>query len=255
MSFSEATLSDRLITDVQYKWKTTRDFLKIGQDLRVFVHFWHKSNLLFYDNHTPEVPTSQWDAGKEYTYSRRIYIPAFIDELDPEFRGEETLKLSIGFSIPYERGKGSLRKIFERKLKVLSPPPDTPKIIYDDGWYDLEVDPRSFLKRWRWTSRKARCIIDNPHRDALMVLKGGVNQEALDDQKIIFKINDLIIDEFIPEESHFEKSYRIEKEKLGGSHEFYLIISTDKTFIPAQVILRSRDKRELGIQISFIYFR
>jgi hypothetical protein len=72
---------------------------------------------------------------------------------------------------------------------------------------------------------------------------------------VIFKINDSILDEFIPEGSQFEKSYRIKKEILGEADKFYLVISTDKTFIPKQVILRSKDERELGIQISFIYFR
>jgi len=42
---------------------------------------------------------------------------------------------------------------------------------------------------------------------------------------------------------------------LGEEDKFYLVISTDKTFIPKQVILRSKDERELGVQISFIYFR
>jgi len=63
------------------------------------------------------------------------------------------------------------------------------------------------------------------------------------------------LDEFNPEESQFEKSYRIKKEMLGEEDKFYLVISTDKTFIPKQAILSSKDERELGVQISFIYFR
>jgi len=111
------------------------------------------------------------------------------------------------------------------------------------------------LKQWRWTTKEARCIIDNPHRGALLVIRGGVNLEALPEQKVIFKINDQVLDEFIPEESHFERSYNIKKEMLGDKDEFVLTIATDKTFIPAQVIPNSQDKRELGLQISFVYFR
>ena len=255
VSFTEHDLSDNLITDMEYKWKTNSDFMPVKQDYTVFVHFWHKNNMIFQDDHMPEVPTSKWEQGKEYTYKRRIHIPQFIDEFDPEFKGEETLDLSVGLYSPYDRSGKSERMVLEKKLKVIPPSLDTPEIFYEEGWYALEKNPEAFLKQWRWTKKEARCIIDNPHRDALLVIKGGINPDALEDQKIIFKINDLILDEFIPEKSHFERSYNIKKEMLGDREEFYLTITTDKTFIPAKVIPDSKDERELGVQISLIYFR
>lgn len=255
VTFSEEELSDDLITDIQYKWKTTAEFAKIEQNMQVYVHFWHKNNMLFQDDHIPDVPISEWDADKEYVYSRRIYIPEFIDEFDPEFKGEETLRLSVGFFSPYDTTGETKQEIMEKKLKVFPPPLDTPEKIYEQGWYDLEINPDAFLKQWRWTAKEARCIIDNPKRDALLVIKGGVNLEVLEDQKVIIKINDLILDEFIPAESFFEKSYNIKKEMVGDGEQFFLTIATDKVFVPADVIPNSKDKRELGIQVSFIYFR
>jgi len=255
VSFSEETLSDNMITDMQYKWKIGSNFVRMRKDLYAYVHFWHKNNMLFQDDHMPEIPSSKWEPGKEYTYSRRIHIPSFIDEFDPQFKGEEELRLSIGLHSPYDRTGKSKREVLEKKLKVFPPPIDTPEVIYEDGWFDEEINPDSYLKQWRWTAKEARCIIDNPHRDALLVIKGGVNLEALDEQKVIFKINDLILDEFVPEESFFEKSYNIKKEMLGERDEFYLVIATDKTFVPEKVIPNSKDKRVLGVEISFIYFR
>jgi len=255
VTFSEEKLSDNLMIDMQFKWNTNSEFVRTGEDLNIFVHFWHNRNLLFKEDHIPEIPISQWEPEKEYTYSRRIYIPTFLDEFDPDFKGEETLKLSIGFYSPYDRSGKSKKEILVKKIKIFPPPLDTPDIIYEDGWYNVEVNPESFLKQWRWTSKEAKCIIDNPHRDALLVIKGGINQEALSTQKIIFKINDLVIDEFISKERYFEKSYDIKKEMVGDEEEFYLVISTDKIFIPAKTLPHSTDERELGIQISFIYFR
>jgi len=255
VSFSEEKLSDNLVTDIQYTWKTSDEYVKVDQDFNVFVHFWHKSNLLFQDDHTPEVSTTQWEPNNEYTYSRRIYIPTFIDEFDPYFKGEETLRLSTGFFSPYDRTGESKQEILEEKLKVFPPPLDTPETIYESGWYDLEIDPNAFLKQWRWTARSARCIIDNPHRDAHMIIKGGVNSEAVPGQTIIFKINNLTLDEFVADESTFEKSYNILEEMLGEKEEFYLTIEVDKSFVPAQFFPDSTDERELGLQISFIYFR
>jgi len=255
VTFSEPTLSDNLITDVQYKWKIEKEFKPMGRDYVIFVHFWHKNNMLLQDDYTPDLATSKWEPGKEYTYTRRIYIPPFIDEFDPQFKGEESLKLSVGFYSPYDRTGKSEVEVFSKKLKVLPPPLNTPEVIYESGWYDLEINPEAFLKQWKWIAKEARCVIDNPRRDALLVIKGGVNLEVLKDQKVIFKINDLVLDEFIPAESAFEKSYNIKKEMLGDKDEFSLLITTDKTFIPAKVIPNSKDERELGVQISFIYFR
>lgn len=255
VTFAEEQLSDHLITDMMLGWKTGPEFQKMNQDLQVFVHFWHEGNLLFQEDYFPEPPTSQWEPEQEFMRSQRIYIPQFIDEFDPDFKGEETLRLVVGFFSPYDRSGKSEQKVLEKKLTVFPPPLDTPEIIYEEGWYNLEINTDAFLKQWQWTAKEARCIIDNPHRDALLVIKGGVNLEVLDDQKVTFKINELILDEFIPEESHFEKSYNVKKEMLGEGEEFYLSIVTDKVFVPAEVMPNSADQRELGVQVSFIYFR
>ncbi len=255
IEFSEDPLSDKLITDMTYTWKTDKTYAQTNKDYTVFVHFWHQENMLFQDDHVPDIPTSEWEPGKEYTYSRRIFIPGFIDEFDPEFKGEERLKMSVGLHSPYDRSGKSKANVMEKTLKILPPPLDTPEILYDEGWYNEEKNPDSFLKHWRWTMKEAKCLIDNPHRDALLVIKGGVNLAALEDQMVIFKINDLVLDKFIPEESHFEKSYNIKKEMLGDRDEFILTVTSDKTFIPAEIIPGATDKRELGVQVSFLYFR
>lgn len=255
VTFAEPALSDNLITDVEYTWKTADDFVKLDKDYNVFVHFWHNKNNLITDDYVPEIPTTKWEKGKTYTVKHRIYIPAFIDEFDPQFKGEETLRLSVGFFNPYDRTGQSEKEILSQKLKVTPPPLGTPEVIYETGWYDLEKDPNAVLKQWRWTGPEAKCVIDNPKKDALLVIKGGVNFQAVKDQKITFKIDDLPLDEFVVGQELFEKTYNVKKEQLGDKNEFTLTISVDKAWIPAKVIPNSKDDRQLGCQISFIYFR
>jgi len=255
VKFSVEPLSDNLFTDMRYEWKTSADFKKLPKDYNVFVHFWHKDNMLFQDDHLPEIATSQWEANKTYAYARRVYIPTFIDEFDPQFSGSEPLKMSIGFYSPLDRSGKSKSEILKDVLKVLPPPPGTPEVIYESGWYDLEINPDSFLKQWRWTAKEARCVIDNPRRDALLVIRGGLNKDLLPDQKVILKVNDQVLDEFLPAESTFEKFYTVKKDMLGDKDEFYLVVATDKTFTPAKSIPDSKDERELGLQVSFLYFR
>jgi hypothetical protein len=255
VAFSEATLSDNLITDLTYTWKTADDFAKLDRDYSVYVHFWHNDNLLFQDDYIPDPPTSKWDPGQTYVIKRRIYIPPFIDEFDPAFKGEATLRLSIGIYNPFDRAGKSSREVLSKKLAVVPPPLGTPEIIYESGWYDLEVNQDTVLKQWRWTAKEARCVIDNPRRDGLLVIKGEANIVAVKDQKIIFKINDLTLDEFVAEDPLFDKSYTIKKEMLGDKDEFTLTIAVDRSFVPAKTIPGSKDERELGVQVSFVYFR
>jgi hypothetical protein len=255
VAFSEPVLSDNLVTDMTYTWKTSGDFAKLDRDLNVSVHFWHNENLLFQDDYTPDPPTTGWAPGQTYTFERRVYIPSFIDEFDPAFKGEESLRLSIGLYNPFDRTGKSNREVLSKKLKVVPPPLGTPEVIYESGWYDLEVNQDSVLKQWRWTAKEARCVIDNPRRDALLIIKGGANVEAVKGQKIVFRINDLPLDEFVAESPLFDKSYTIKKEMLGDKDEFTLTIAVDKPFIPAKSIPDSKDDRELGIQVSFVYFR
>jgi hypothetical protein len=87
------------------------------------------------------------------------------------------------------------------------------------------------------------------------VIKGGVNLLAVKDQKITFKINDLTLDEFVATRELFEKSYDVKKEQLGDKNEFSLTIAVDKPWVPVKVFPNSKDERELGIQVSLIYFR
>ncbi len=255
VDFSDKPITDNLITNVHYDWKITGEFTKVNKDYTIYVHFWHGRNLLFQDDHLPVVPTSKWEPGQEHKYQRRIYIPSFIDEFDPSFKGEETLKLVVGFYSPNDRTAEPKHEVLIKKLKILPPPPDVPEVIYETGWYDQEVDSEAPLRQWKWTSREARCIIDNPHRDALLVIKGAANAAIVSNQKVMFKIDDMTIDEFIPGGSIFEKSYNIKKEMLGDKDEFSLIIAVDRTGIPAKVMPQSKDERELGCQISLIYFR
>lgn len=255
VSFADKSLTDNLMTDITYRWKTTREFQPMSQGLSVFVHFWSGNNMLFQDDYIPDPPTTKWEPGKEYTFTRSIFIPKFIDEFDPQFKGEETLRLSIGLYSPFDRTGKVKFQIHDENLKVLPPPPDTPEIVYENGWYDQENAPSSVLKRWRWTAGEARCLIDNPRRDALLIIRGAVNKDAVKDQKVIFKINDAVLEEFIPPTDAFEKSYRLTKDMFGDKNEFRLTIATDKPFVPSKVYPNSKDERELGIQVSFIYFR
>ena len=202
----------------------------------------------------PTVPTNGWRPGREYTFARRVYIPPFIDEFSPTFKGFETLALTAGLRAVEKAGAGARIDLFTRRLRI-APAPAFPAVVYLDGWYEPEAGSGGTPESGRWTSREATCAIDNPGRGGLLVIRGAVAPEAVPGQKITIKIDDTVLEEFVPEGREFEKSYPVRAQWLDGRKDFILSIGVDKTFVPAKVIPGSTDKRELGVRISLIYFR
>jgi len=250
VTFSPRVLTDNLFADITYRLQTVATLGPIVEDNRIVSQFLFRGRLLFQDDFAPPVPTSKWEPDREYTFNRRIYIPAFIDEFDPGFRGAEKLDLTVGLASPSEKAGGPGLVLFRKKLRIV-PSAGSPLIIPLSGWYGPEADPQDPARRWRWTSKEARSAIDNPGRDALLVLRGS----AAPDQRITISIAGRSLDEFVPGGGEFERSYAVKKEWLGDRKDFELVIAVDKAFVPAKATPGSRDERELGIRVSLLYFR
>lgn len=127
----------------------------------------------------------------------------------------------------------------------------------NEGWYALETDmniPNTDWQSWKWTAKNALCMLKNPKKKALLIIRGGVNKSALPDQKVFIKLNGILLDEFIPSTSKFFKEYTISPEMMGDDKMFPLTIEVDKAFVPSIVIPDSNDNRELGVQIYYLFF-
>jgi hypothetical protein len=251
--FSARPLTDNLFTDVTYRVRTSSSLAPIAEDARFVSTFAYRGRPVLRDECEPPVPTPKWEPGKEYTFTREIYVPAFIDEFDPRFRGVEKLDLAVELVSASDENGGRGLVLFRKKLRVV-PAADSPVIAYLSGWHDPEADPGNPDLRWRWTSKEARVAIDNPGRDAMLVLRGSSNP-AVPSQKITVSIDGMSLETFAPDNGEFERHYTVKKEWLGTGKDFELVIAVDKTFVPAKVIPGSSDERELGVRISLLYFR
>lgn len=126
------------------------------------------------------------------------------------------------------------------------------KLDYMDGWYGLETgtDPRdSEWKSWRWTAKKAVCKTGNPKREAVLVLRGGVDKALLDDQLIGVTLNNRQLDVFVPAAAKFSKEYVLSPAILGKGNDITLSFEINKTFVPASINAAGNDDRELGFQV------
>ena len=260
VTMNPAAVTDSLYLKMDYNFKTEKDFKKFSSDYHVFVHFWrvNSKEMLLQDDHVPMKQTSAWGQNEKIEYSRVLFIPQFLNEFDVDFEGYEEINLTIGLYNAKAAGKENPLVLFEKRINVQPASFNAPEIVYDEGWNGLEIDVNSsdsFHRSWRWTMAKSVCIIENPKKECTLIIKGGVSKTAFPDQKVTFKINDALLDEFIPEEALFSREYVIKPEQMGSGDEFFLKIETDKVFVPARVFSGSNDSRELGIQVFFVYFR
>jgi len=200
------------------------------------------------------VPTSKWEPDREYAFTRRVYIPSFIDEFSPDFRGSESAAMSVALVFPSGAAPSSRLVVYEHALRF-APAPGTPVIVFLSGWYPPEPDPSAPGVEWRWTGKDALAAIDNPGRDALLVLRGDAGPSAPPGRKVMVSLDGRTLEEFTPGAEAFEKRYPVAKEWLADRKDFVLRIAVDRTYVPAKVAPGSTDGRELGVRISLVYFR
>jgi hypothetical protein len=254
VSFSDRVLTDDLFTRITCRVKTSPSFAPMAEDNQIVLRLFDHGRLLLRDAFAPFVPTSKWEPEREYVFTRTIYIPPFIDEFDPAFRGSETVELNIGLGPPSGAADRPRLVVHTRTLRLV-PASDAPVIVFLDGWYPPEPVPGEVPVWRRWTGREARVAIDNPGRDALLVVRGTVDAAAPADQKITIAIDGRTLEEFGPGRGDFERRYAVGKDWLGAGKDFILTVSVDRTFVPAKTVPGSTDGRELGVGISLVYFK
>ncbi len=261
------TLTDKLYIKMNFKYTLNEKFKKLADDYIVFVHFWRKKQdkmLLNFDHSLKSQgvkETSSWKQGDVITYSQKVYIPKFLDDYDAEFDGFEKINLTIGLHKPNSSNDKII--LFHKEIRVEAEESHAPAINYQDGWHDIETNPKGKenFKKWQWTKGKATCIIDNKNYESpkpknySLIIRGGVSKNILKDQSVIFKINGKEIDKFIPKNDFFDKEFTITPAQMGNDYMFTLTIETDMFFVPSKLDPNSKDNRELGMQIYYIYFR
>jgi hypothetical protein len=251
-------LSDYSFIKMDFKYEFDGKYKRMKKDYKVFVHFWRikSKEMLLQDDHYPVQKSFKWDKNTDLHYDRTIFMPKFIDDFyDIDFNGYEEIDIIVGLYRP--DNKEDRHVLFKKRYRFKPASEVLPDIMYYEGWNAEEVDQKCKeleFKSWRWTRKEAICKIENTKKKSTLIIRGGVDKSKFKDQEIIFMINDQIIDQFIPSSGKFEKKYTISEKVLGEQEEIILKIKTNKSFIPSSLEEKSADKRELGVQIYFLYF-
>jgi len=251
VSFSERVLTDDLVTRLKVKYITTAGFQPLEKDYRIVAVALWQEKILFRESLDPEIPASRWQANRVYEIEKFIYFPRVIDRFNPK----TAAGIKIGFSILMENsGEAEPLVLYSRKIKLLPCPPEAPEVIFLEGWEKIDrprvgVSDQSYEL---WTGARAVCLLENPGRAALLMVRGRNYQESLN---VSLFLDDGLLDEFTLGPGPFQKVYSLGPFSAKTDPELKLTLAVDKTLPVNQVYPDLNDDRPVGLRIEKVYFR
>jgi hypothetical protein len=247
LSHDKAPLGSPL--DIHYKFAVASD-AKFPEDYRVMVHVVDADEqLIFAFDHNPPVPTTQWQPGQTVEYTRTEFIPVY------PYVGEATIQVGLHSTATQKRLPLAGTDAGQRAYKVakiqLQPQTENVFTVFKDGWHPAEVAEHNSTVEWQWTKKDATLSFKNPKKDCVFYFDvdnpGSVFNEP---QQVQVKLGGQTIDQFTlePKKPQLRK-IPLTAAQLGSGDVDDLVISVDKTYVPAVLNTGSKDPRELGIRV------
>ena len=239
--------------DITYKFVVAPD-AKFTEDLRVMVHVVDADEeLVFAFDHNPPIPTTQWKPGQTIEYTRTVFVPIY------PYVGEATIQLGLHSTATQKRVALAGNDAGQRAYKVaklqLQPQTENVFTVFKDGWHPGEIAEHNATVEWQWTKKDATLSFKNPKKDCVFYLDvdnpGSVFTEA---QQVKVLIGGAVVDEFTlqPRQPQLRK-IKLLAAQLGMDEVTEILISVDKTYVPAVLVAGSKDPRELGIRVFHAY--
>lgn len=249
--FSDRTLTDDLVTNLRVKYITTASFQTLDKDYRIVAVADWQGRILFRENLEPETPTSRWQASRVYEAEKYLYFPKVIDP----FNRKLASGIKLNFRILMENAEQAEPLVlFSRTIKLLPSPVEAPDVVFLDGWQIIrrvEQFPQTSLQEC-WTGRRAVCLLKNPGRTAILMIKG---RNFCDSLRVSFILNADLLDEFILEEGEFQKTYSVAPVAVEAYPELRLTIVVDRIVPISRIYPEAVDERQVGLKIEKVYFR
>jgi hypothetical protein len=242
--------------EITYTWTLEPGAKKLGQDYRALVHFVDNHDvMLFEDDHPPVPPTSAWEPGKTYTYTRTRFIPVY------PYVG--TVEVRMGLYPHPGRGerpalKGDDRGFREYKVANLELLPQTENVflVYKDGWHNPETHPENPSVERNWTKKEALVSFKNPKKDVIVYLEGDTCVKCFPTTpELTVTIGNNVGLRFpIDGPQVYLKKIHVKAAALGNDEWVDLRLSMNQSFIPKNLNPPlNNDERELGFNVYHLY--
>ena len=242
--------------EITYTWTLEPGAKKLDQDYRALVHFIDSHDvMLFEDDHAPVPPTSTWEPGKTYSYTRTRFVPVY------PYVGEVEVRMGL---YPYPgRGerpalKGEDRGFREYKVATLELLPQTENVflIYKEGWHNPETHPDNPSVERTWTKKEALVSFKNPKKDVIVYLEGDtcVKCFPVTPELTVTVGNNVGLRFPIDGPQVYLKKIRVKAADLGNDEWVDLRLSMNQSFVPKNLNPPlNNDDRELGFNVYHLY--
>jgi hypothetical protein len=239
--------------DITYKFVVAND-AKFTEDLRVMVHVMDADEeLIFAFDHDPPIPTTQWKPGQTYEYTKTVFVPIY------PYVGEATIQLGLHSTTTQKRVALAGDEAGQHAYKVarlqLQPQTENVFTVFKEGWHPGEVADHNATVEWQWTKKDATLSFKNPKKDCTFYLDvdnpGSVFTAP---QQVRVTLGGATVDEFTlqPKQPELRK-IALKAAQLGTDDVAEIMISVDKTYVPAVLATGSKDPRELGVRVFHAY--
>jgi hypothetical protein len=239
--------------DITYKFVVASD-ATFTEDLRVMVHVVDADEeLIFAFDHNPPVPTTQWKPGQTVEYTKTVFVPIY------PYVGEATIQVGLHSTTTQKRvtlvGDDAGQHAYKVAKLQLQPQTENVFTVFKEGWHPGEIAEHNATVEWQWTKKDATLSFKNPKKDSAFYLDldnpGSVFNEA---QQVTVTLGGQVVDEFTlqPKQPQLRK-VALKAAQLGTGEVAELMISVDKTYVPATLVPGSKDPRELGVRVFHAY--
>ena len=239
--------------DITYKFVVAND-ATFTEDLRVMVHVVDADDeLIFAFDHNPPVPTTQWKPGQTVEYTRTVFVPIY------PYVGEATIQVGLHSTTTQKRvalaGDDAGQHAYKVAKLQLQPQTENVFTVFKDGWHPGEIAEHNSTVEWQWTKKDATLSFKNPKKDCTFFLDldnpGSVLNEP---QQVKVTMGGDVLDSFTLQPKQPElRRIPLKASQLGGGDVAELVISVDKTYVPAVLVAGNKDPRELGVRVFHAY--
>lgn len=227
-------------------------------DYTVFVHFVNADGqVLWTDDHSPAVPTTEWKPNTPVEYTRTVFLPHAT--LHPGDIGIELGLYRDGERLPLEgpAGRDSTARSYRVLDLQLAPESENIFLIYQNGWHQDEFASETPGVSWKWTQQTATVAFRNPKVDAELLIEYAGRPDSFGDapqQVTVVGANNEPIATFpVDSAEPVQRRVPLTSAQMGTAELAEIRFEVDRTFVPAQQASGVQDDRVLGVRVFNLY--